>query len=119
LQTRPDVGPPHCVSVVHRVHAPIVPSSELHVWSAGQPLPPEPRHPGWHVPALQTWPDVAVPQFASVWHCTHLPIVVFVDVQSMPAGQPLPPDPRQPAPHVFARSSQTFPLVVVPHAASS
>jgi hypothetical protein len=118
LQTWPDIGPPHVVSVVHSAHEPIVPSCELHVWAAGQPLPPEPRQPAWQTPALQTWPEVAAPQSPSPRHCTHLPIVAFVDVHSMPVGQPLPPVPRQPDPHVFTMSSQTLPLVAVPHAAS-
>ena len=47
-----------------------------------------------------------------------MPIAELVDVQTMPGAQPLPPTPRQPFPHVFAVSSQTLPLVAVPHAAS-
>ena len=120
LQMTPDVGPPHVASVVHSVHVPMVPSTELHVEPAGQAFPPEPRHPGWQVDevGLQTWPDVTLPHVVSERHCTHLPMVAFVDVHTKPAAQPLPPVPRQPAPQVFARSSQTLPLVVVPHVTS-
>ncbi len=43
----------------------------------------------------------------SVVHWTHLPIVVFVEVQTKPTAQLLPPAPRQPGSQFFVISLQT------------
>src|SRR4051812_20610987 len=51
-------------------------------------------------------------------HCTQLPITMVVELQVTPAGQPLPPVPRQPSPHWLVVVLQTLPLVRPPQVLS-
>src|SRR5439155_13173216 len=54
-----------------RMQIPIVLSIDVQICSAGQPLPPVPRHPLMHVLVpLQTRPESVAPQSASSRHAT-------------------------------------------------
>src|SRR5437016_1153826 len=101
-------------------HVPIVMSVELHFMPGKQALPPVPRQPSTQVLVVpsQTLPLVASPQSLSCTHWTHVPMVASVEVHSRPVGQPLPPTPRQPGPHVSVAVSQTVPLMGPPQSLS-
>jgi hypothetical protein len=94
------------------------PSSEVQIAPAPHPLP-YPRQPGTHRRvSSQTVPDVAPPQSASERHSEQFPARSSVDEHSRPAGQPLPPVPRQPGLHVSESASQMTPLSAAPQSAS-
>jgi hypothetical protein len=116
------VVPPPVPPVPGVLHMPIVSVVELHTSPDGQPLPNiMPRQPGSHIMVgPQTWPLIEPPQFASMVHCTHVPIVLSVEVQVSAGivGQPLPPMPRQPGSHVDVVVLQTWPLFDPPQSES-
>jgi hypothetical protein len=115
------VLPPPVPPVPGVLHMPIVLVVELHTSPDGQPLPSMPRHPGPHVMFVpQTTPLIGPPQFASLVHCTHMPMVLSVEVQVCAGivGQPLPPVPRQPDSHIAVVVLQTRPLFDPPQSES-
>jgi hypothetical protein len=120
----PPVGllPPAPLPPVPPVHVPMVLLIEEQVCPDGQPLPGLAWQPGSHIPVVvsQTWPLVVSPQFASVMHCTHMPMALVVEVQVSAGvvGQPLPPVPRQPGSQVWVVVLQTWPLVETPQSES-
>ena len=110
---------------------PTVSVVELHTSPDGQPLPNIlPRQPGSHIMVgPQTWPLIEPPQFASPlgsardgMHCTHMPIVLSLEVQVQRRHrgvQPLPPPvPRQPGSQVDVVVLQTWPLFDPPQSES-
>ena len=118
-QTRPLVAPPQSLSARQSKHWPMLASVDEHVSPAGHLLPPEPRQPFTHVLlAEQTLPLVAPPQSPSARHSKHCPIDVSTEVHTLPAWQPLPPEPRQPFTHVLL-AEQTLPLVAPPQSLSA
>lgn len=120
MQTKPLVRPPQSRSARHCTQVPGLASAEVHSDGAGQPLPPVPRQPGTQalVAGLQIEPLVTPPQSASVTHCTQAPMDAVLEVQTTPAGQPLPPVPRHPSTQALVAVSHTLPLVDPPQSLS-
>jgi hypothetical protein len=72
------VVPPPLPPVPLGEQVPMVLVIELHIMPVGQPLPPMPRQPGWHMSeALQTWPLIGPPQSESCVQATQVLVVVL------------------------------------------
>jgi len=108
-QIWPLFAPPQSLSDTQPTQVPALESLDVHTVGETQPLPPTPRQPGPQVLVVASQICPGLGQSASDTHCTQVPALASVEVQTSPVSQPFPPVPRQPSTQVALAASQMWP----------